>query len=48
MSCDLQIMANLQKNYKTRAFISRKLTRMLSCVLVFFGGLASINILIAV
>lgn len=48
MSCDLQIMANLQKKYRTRAFISRKLTRMLLCVLVSFGGLVSINILIAV
>ena len=42
MSCDLQIMANLQKKYRTRVFISRKLTRMLLCVLIFTCGLMSI------
>lgn len=39
MSCDLQIMANLQKKYRTRVFISRKLTHMLLCVLIFTCGL---------
>ena len=42
MSCDLQIMANLQKKYRTRVFISRKLTHMLLCVLIFTRGLMSI------
>lgn len=42
MSCDLQIVANLQKKYRTRVFISRKLTHMLLCVLVFTCGLMSI------
>lgn len=42
MSCDLQIMANLQKKYRTRVFISRKLTHMLLCVLIFTCGLMSI------
>lgn len=40
MSCDLQIMANLQKNYRTRVFISRKLTRMLfvrACLCQWLG-----------
>ena len=35
-------MANLQKKYRTRAFISRKLTHMLLCVLIFASGLVSI------
>lgn len=39
MSCDLQIMANLQKKYRTRVFTSRKLTHMLLCVLIFTCGL---------
>lgn len=39
MSCDLQIVANLQKKYRTRAFIYRKLRRMFLCVLVFVCGL---------
>ena len=42
MSCDLQIMANLQKKYRTRVFIFRKLTHMLLCVLIFTCGLMSI------
>lgn len=42
MSCNLQIMANLQKKYRTRVFISRKLTHMLLCVLIFTCGLMSI------
>lgn len=42
MSCDLQIMANLQKKYRTRVFISRKLIHMLLCVLIFTPGLMSI------
>lgn len=42
MSCDLQIMANLQKKYRTRVFISRKLTHMLLCVLIFTRGLMPI------
>ena len=35
-------MANLQKKYRTRVFISRKLTHMLLCVLIFTCGLMSI------
>ena len=42
MSCDLQIMANLQKKYRTRVFIFRKLTHMLLCVLIFTCGLMPI------
>ena len=42
MSSDLQIVANLQKKYRTQVFISRKLTHMLLCVLIFTCGLMSI------
>lgn len=35
-------MANLQKKYRTRVFISRKLTHMLLCVLIFTCGLMPI------
>lgn len=42
MSCGLQIMANLQKKYRTRVFIFCKLRRMLLCVLIFTRGLMSI------
>ncbi len=35
-------MANLQKKYRTRAFIYRKLRRMLLCVLIFTRGLMPI------
>jgi hypothetical protein len=42
MSCGLQIMANLQKKYRTRVFISRKLTHMLLCVLIFTCSLVAI------